>query len=62
MARVIDYLLEFHIAEEDSKHGFKSTNDAVEMFMSAEFAELHNVRLCGVMGMATFTDNMSKIL
>ncbi|MDR1739918.1 MAG: YggS family pyridoxal phosphate-dependent enzyme [Bacteroidales bacterium] len=59
--RIIDYLLEFRIAEEDSKYGFKSANDVVEMLMSAEFGALHNVRLRGVMGMATFTDNMSKI-
>jgi pyridoxal phosphate enzyme (YggS family) len=53
-------LLQFHIAEEETKFGF-SQEEAVEMLESAEFRELKNVEICGVMGMATFTDNDTQI-
>lgn len=59
--RIVDCLLQFHIAEEDTKFGM--TLDDVEM-MSKEtqnFASLSNVRICGVMGMATNTDDMARV-
>ena len=59
-ARTINCLLEFHIAEEDSKYGFNIEN-AFEMLNSEEFKNLYNVRLCGVMGMATFTNDQQQI-
>jgi PLP dependent protein len=58
--RVVDCLLEVHIAEEDAKFGF-SENEIIEMLESVEFKELRNIRICGVMGMATFTDNERQI-
>jgi hypothetical protein len=58
--RIIPCLLQFHIAEEDTKFGF-SENEALDAISSQEFNELKNVMICGVMGMATFTDNLDQI-
>jgi len=58
--RVIDCLLQFHIASEESKFGF-SMEEVVEMLDSGIMDELKNVKIKGVMGMATFTDNSEKI-
>jgi pyridoxal phosphate enzyme (YggS family) len=58
--RVIDCLLQFHIAKEESKFGF-SRDEAVEMFESGVRDELNNVNIRGVMGMATFTDDMERV-
>lgn len=58
--RVIDCLLQFHIAEEESKFGF-SENEAVEMLQSLQFLALKNVRVCGVMGMATYTEDRAQV-
>jgi pyridoxal phosphate enzyme (YggS family) len=59
-ARVISCLLQFHIAEEETKFGL-SWEEAKEMLQSDEFAQLENVKVCGVMGMATFTDDETQI-
>ncbi len=56
VGRVVDCLLEFHIAQEDTKQGF-SLEAAVNFLNSDEFKSLENVRLKGVMGMASFIDN-----
>jgi len=58
--RVIDCLMQFHIAREETKFGF-SMDEAKEMMGSEEFSQLDHVRLCGVMGMATFTDNHEQV-
>lgn len=58
--RIIDCLLQIKIAEEDSKFGM-SANEASDILQSNEFSELKNVRITGVMGMATFTDNTIQI-
>lgn len=58
--RVIDCLLQFHIAEEESKFGL-SMDEFREMMASPKFAGMKNVRICGVMGMATFTDDMDQV-
>lgn len=59
-ARVIDYLLQFHIAGESTKFGF-SFDEAVECVESLQFKEMRHVRLRGVMGMATFTDDTEQV-
>ncbi|HAQ19437.1 MAG TPA: YggS family pyridoxal phosphate-dependent enzyme [Prolixibacteraceae bacterium] len=58
--RIIPCLLQFHIAEEETKFGF-SLDEALEMIVSDEFRNLRNVRISGVMGMATFTDDENRI-
>lgn len=57
--RVIDCLLQFYIASEDTKFGLDIT-EARQLLESEEYKALKNVRICGVMGMATLTyDNES---
>jgi pyridoxal phosphate enzyme (YggS family) len=58
--RVIDVLLQFHIAQEDTKFGF-SFEEAQEMLEDRAFAEMENINIRGVMGMATFTDNKEQV-
>ena len=58
--RVIKVLLELHIAEEATKYGF--TLDACrEMLAAGEWRELKNVRLCGLMMMASNVDDEAQI-
>ena len=58
--RKINCLLQFHIASESSKFGFNL--DEVESLQKEEFFNpLQHVNICGVMGMATFTDDDEMI-
>jgi pyridoxal phosphate enzyme (YggS family) len=58
--RVLRCLLQFHIAEEETKFGL-SLEEANEMLNSQEFKNLQFVRIDGVMGMATFTDVIDQV-
>ncbi|TAL64533.1 MAG: YggS family pyridoxal phosphate-dependent enzyme [Bacteroidetes bacterium] len=58
--RVVDCLLEIHIAMEETKSGF-SMNELVEMFGMQEFKNLGNIRICGIMGMATYTSDKEQV-
>lgn len=58
--RIIDCLLQFHIAEEETKFGLNMA-ECTEILTSSAFAEMKHVRICGVMGMATFTENTEQI-
>ena len=58
--RTISCLLQFHIAEEQSKFGL-NMEDAQNILSSNEFVELQNISIVGVMGMATFTDDKEQI-
>jgi hypothetical protein len=58
--RVIDCLLQIHIAAEETKYGF-SFQDLQQNIPSENVLNLENVRICGVMGMATFTSDTSLI-
>lgn len=58
--RVINCLLQFHIAEEESKFGF-DLEEAQAMLESETYRNMEHVRLLGVMGMATFTDDQEKV-
>ena len=58
--RTVDCLLQFHIAEEEAKFGF-SKEEAIQMLESESFQSFNNVRIAGVMGMATFTKNMNQV-
>ena len=57
--RVIDCLLQVHIATESTKFGFDipKVNEAID---SAN--EYQNIRIVGLMGMATFTDNKQQVI
>jgi len=57
---VIDCLLQVHIAMEETKYGF-SINELTEMVDLKEFIELKNIRVCGLMGMATYTTDTELI-
>jgi PLP dependent protein len=58
--RIISCLLQFHIAQEEAKFGF-SKDEATAMIEDSSFHELNNIKICGVMGMATFTKNEEQI-
>jgi len=58
--RVIKCLLQFHIAEEETKFGL-SLDEATELLNSTEYAEMKNIEIVGVMGMASFTEDQNKI-
>lgn len=54
--RVIDCLLQIYIADEDTKFGL-GFDEAVELLRSEEFDALQNVRIIGLMGIATNTSS-----
>ena len=58
--RTIDCLLQIHIAEEDTKFGLNES-ELIEMVNSSDFQKLKNINVCGLMGMATFTDNLEQL-
>jgi PLP dependent protein len=58
--RTIDCLLQMHIATEETKFGF-SYDEIDEMLNSSEYNELKHVRICGLMGIASFTDDNEQI-
>jgi len=59
--RVIDCLLQFHIAEEESKFGWQNVNEVLDFLNSSDFLKMKNVHIVGVMGMATFTNNTEQV-
>lgn len=52
--------MQFHIANEETKFGL-NLEEAEKLLNSDSFKQMENVRLCGVMGMATFTDDEDEI-
>ncbi|NHM03814.1 YggS family pyridoxal phosphate-dependent enzyme [Flavobacterium celericrescens] len=58
--RVIDCLFQVYIAEEESKFGLDE-QELEEILSSTEFKQLKNIRIVGLMGMATFTENQNQI-
>lgn len=58
--RIVDCLLQFHIATEETKFGL-NLDEARQLLNSDAFREMHNIRICGVMGMATFTDDTEQV-
>ena len=58
--RVVDCLLQFHIALEETKFGL-DLEEARQLLESDAFKQMENVRICGVMGMATFTDDEAEV-
>jgi len=58
--RVIDCLLQVYIADEDTKFGL-GFDEVVELLRSEEFQEMKNVRIIGLMGIASNTDTEKQI-
>lgn len=57
--RIIDCLLQIHIAQEETKFGLDENE--LEILINTNASELKNIRIVGLMGMASFTDNMEKV-
>jgi PLP dependent protein len=58
--RVIGCLLQIHIAEEETKTGF-SIEDLLKETEINDFRSMKGIRIMGVMGMATFTDDQEQV-
>ena len=58
--RIVYCLLQFHIAQEQTKFGL-DMEEAKQLLDSENFKAMDNVRICGVMGMATFTEDMDEV-
>jgi hypothetical protein len=58
--RVMDILLQVYIAREETKSGFVK-EEIEKLISSPEFTGFTNVRICGLMGMATFTSDMEQV-
>jgi pyridoxal phosphate enzyme (YggS family) len=58
--RVIECLLQMHIAEEDTKFGLDE-KELYEILESEELKAFENIKLVGLMGMATFTENENQV-
>ena len=60
--RIIDCLLQIHIAEEETKFGLdeEELNEMLKQVQNDK-SEFENIRIVGLMGMATFTDNQNQI-
>lgn len=57
--RVIDCSLQVHIAQEDTKFGL--SEEELQTILQPSLAELKNIRIRGLMGMASFTEDMDKV-
>jgi pyridoxal phosphate enzyme (YggS family) len=58
--RVIDVLLQMHIAQEETKFGLDE-KELSDLIKNPELPDLLNIRICGLMGMASFSDNASLV-
>jgi pyridoxal phosphate enzyme (YggS family) len=58
--RVVNCLLQVHIATEETKFGF-SAAEILELYQNKMLSDLSFIKVCGLMGMATFTDNHQQV-
>lgn len=58
--RVVECLLQVHIAEEDTKFGL-SHDECESLLIDPKVREMKNIRIKGLMGMATFTDDQEQV-
>ena len=58
--RIINCLLQIYIAEEESKFGL-SEAEAMELLESESYKNMQHVQICGVMGIATNTENQEQL-
>ena len=57
--RIIDCLLQIHIAKEETKFGLDS--DELDIILITDLSSLKNIRIIGLMGMASFSNNMDLV-
>lgn len=60
VGRTVDCLLELHVAQEETKYGF-SPDEVLNVLADDEFRKLEHVRICGLMTMATYTEDKTQI-
>lgn len=58
--RVINCLLQFHIAQEETKYGL-NLEEVKSLLESEEFIQMENVSVVGIMGMASFSDDENQV-
>lgn len=58
--RNINILLEIKIAEEDTKHGLLP-QECLKLLKDISLSDYHNITICGIMGMATYTEDTAQI-
>ena len=58
--RVVDVLLELHIAEEETKYGL-TINDCRQLLEEGEWRQMEHVRICGLMMMASYVEDNDQI-
>jgi PLP dependent protein len=58
--RVIDCLLQIHVAQEETKFGF-SESEVEALLRDPALSDLQGIRVVGIMGMASFTENMDQV-
>jgi len=58
--RVIDVLLQMHIAKEETKFGLDE-KELAELLATPDLSTMQNVRICGLMGMASFSDDKDLV-
>ena len=58
--RIIEFLFQLHVAQEDSKFGLKPS-DLLPILNSGEYHEMNNVKCRGIMGMATNTEEVKIV-
>ena len=60
VGRIVDCLLQVYIAKEESKFGLDE-KELFDLISSQEFNKMTHIRICGFMGMATYTDNQAIV-
>ena len=58
--KTVNVLLQFHIGQEETKYGL-NIEEACQLIEDKEFPELKHVKICGVMGMATLTEDLHQV-
>ncbi len=58
--RVINCLLEMYIATEETKFGL-DLSESIALLESPEYKKMNHIRICGVMGIATFTEDLTRV-
>ncbi len=56
---IIQCLLQVHIASEETKFGFDENE--LELLLSSNLSTLQNIKICGLMGMASYTDDINMV-